>query len=638
MPKLTLPDGSVKEVPDGSTGLQLAESIGRSLAKAALAIEVDGKVQSLLLPLKKDAKVRILTWKDKEGKDTFRHSTAHVFAQAVKKLYPKAKLTIGPAIKDGFYYDLDDVDISPDDFPKIEEEMRRVVDADHKYEEVSWTLDDVKKVLATNKYKIEMAAELAEKGVELTAYRSGDFVDLCEGPHVPSTKYIKAFKLTKVAAAYWRGDANNKQLTRVYGTSFPSKKELEEYLALQEELAKRDHRKLGKQLDLFTFSELVGSGLPLYTPKGTVLWKQLSDFSQELQEKAGFERVWIPHITKTDLYKKSGHWDKFGDELFLVKSQETSDEFVMKPMNCPHHTQIYASKKRSYRDLPIRYMENTTCYRDEKSGELSGLSRVRSLTQDDGHVFCTMDQIEKEFQNIMGMIKEMYSCLDLSFKARLSFRDPDQPDKYLGDVAKWEKAQKILEKVAKELELEYDVEEGEAAFYGPKIDIMVTDAFGREWQCATEQLDFVQPERFELKYTDADGQEKTPVMIHKALLGSVDRFLSVYIEHTAGKFPLWCSPEQVRVLPIADRFNDDAQKLVNLFKEHKVRATLDTSQESIKKKVRNAQLMQVNYILVFGEKELSGELSIRTRDNKVSGPVKSEAFLQQLLEEIAERK
>lgn len=637
MIKLTLPDGTVRQLPVNSTGLQLADSIGKKLARDALAIEVDGKVQSLLLPIKNDAKVRILTWEDETGKDAYRHSTAHVFAHALKRLYPMVKLAIGPAVRDGFYYDVDNVELTPEDFPKIESEMQKIINANYEFRKLSWTMDDVKKRFKNNPYKLEMARELADKNIPLTAYKSGDFVDLCEGPHVPSTKYIKAFKLTKIASAYWRGDEKNKQLLRVYGTSFPSTKQLQEYLDLQEELKKRDHRRLGKQLDLFTFSELVGSGLPMYTPKGTVLWRELTGFSEELQKKAGFQSVWIPHITKTELYKKSGHWDKFGDELFLVKSQETSDEFVMKPMNCPHHTQIYASKKRSYRDLPIRYMETTTCYRDEKSGELSGLSRVRSLTQDDGHVFCKMDQIEQEFEAIMKMIKEMYSTLKLDFKCRLSFWNPEEPDKYLGSAADWEHSQEILERIAKKLDIDYHIEMGEAAFYGPKIDIMVVDAFGREWQCATEQLDFNIPARFGLKYTDADGREKTPVMIHKALLGSVDRFLSVYIEHTGGNFPLWLSPEQVRVLPVADRFNGEAQKLVDLLKSHDVRAALDDSHESISKKVRNAQLEKVNYILVFGEREMKGDLNVRTREGKVS-TFKTDKFISQLLEEIAGRK
>jgi len=636
MLKLTLPDGTIKELSDGSTGRQVAESIGKRLAQDALAIVVDGEVRDLSRPIEKDAKIRILTWKDKEGREVFRHSTAHVFAHAIKKLYPNARPTIGPAVDEGFYYDFDNLKITPDDFQKIEQAMREIVNADYPFERRDWSLDDVKTL--DNPFKLELAKDFAEKGWRLTAYRDGDFIDLCEGPHLPKTGLIRAFKLTKIASAYWRGDAKNKQLTRIYGISFPTAKELAEYEAMQAELEKRDHRRLGKELNLFTFSELVGSGLPLFTPKGTVLREELAHFSEQLQKEGGFQKVWIPHITKTDLYKKSGHWDKFGHELFLVESQETSDKFALKPMNCPHHTQIYASRPRSYRDLPVRFCETTTCYRDEKSGELGGLSRVRSLTQDDGHIFCRMDQIEHEFENIMAMIKKLYSALGLSFTCRLSFRDPNQAQKYLGSVEDWENAQKILESVAKKLKLDYFVAEGEAAFYGPKIDVMIKDAFGREWQCATEQLDFVQPARFGLTYVDTDGKEKTPVMIHKALLGSIERFLSVYIEHTGGKFPLWLSPEQVRVLTVAERFAKDAEKFVRELKSQGIRAELDDSQETINKKVRNAQLEQVNYILVFGEKEIAGDLSVRTRDNQVLPQVGKAAFMKRVQDEIAQKK
>jgi len=638
MLKLTLPDGKLLQLPDKSTGKQVAESIGKRLAEDALAIMIDAEVRDLSRPIEKDAKIRILTFKDKEGKDVFRHSTAHMFAHAVKKLFPNAKPTIGPPVEEGFYYDFDDLKITPDDFAKIESAMQEIANANHPFERFDWTLADVKKFEGDNPYKLELAEDFKQKGWKLTAYRDGDFIDLCEGPHVPSTGKIKAFKLTKVASAFWRGDAKKKQLTRIYGISFPSTKELHEFEKMREELEKRDHRKLGKQLDLFTFSELVGSGLPLFTPRGTILRDQLAGFSEQLQKDGGFQKVWIPHFTKTELYKTSGHWDKFGDQLFLVESQETSDKFAMKPMNCPHHTQIYASRPRSYRDLPLRYCETTTCYRDEKSGELGGLSRVRSLTQDDGHIFCRMDQIEFEFENIMGMIKKLYGTLGLSFKCRLSFRDPNDSKKYLGSPENWEFAQEILERVAKKLKLEYVVAEGEAAFYGPKIDVLISDAFGREWQCATEQLDFVQPSRFGLEYTDTDGKPKTPVMIHKALLGSIERFLSVYIEHTGGKFPLWLAPEQVRIATVAERFNQDAQRFAERLNQSGIRAVVDDSAESINKKVRNAQLDYVNYILVFGEKELMGQLSVRTRDNQVSGPISVEKFVEQLQKEIAEKK
>ncbi len=637
MLKLTLPDGKTIEAEKGTTGLQAAEKIGKRLAQDALGIMLDNEARDLTQPIEKDAKIRILTFKDKEGKDVLRHSTAHVFAHAVKRLYPKAKPTIGPAVEEGFYYDFDNLKITPDDFPKIEEEMQKIVKANYPFERHNWKLEDVRKHEGDNPYKLEMAQDYVKLGLALTAYKDGDFIDLCEGPHVPRTGYVKAFKLLKIASAYWKANSNNKQLTRIYGISFPSEKELKEYLALQQEIGKRDHRKIGKELDLFTFSEIIGSGLPLFTPRGTILRDQLAELSEGLQKEHGFQKVWIPHITKTEAYKKSGHWDKFGQELFLVKSQETSDEFAMKPMNCPHHSQIYASKPRSYRDLPIRYYETTTVYRDEKTGELGGLSRVRAVTQDDGHIFCTLSQIEQEFENIMLMIKKMYAQLKMEFNCRLSFRDPKQPQKYLGEEKNWENAQRILETVAKKLKLNYFIAEGEAAFYGPKIDVMVTDALGREWQCATEQLDFVQPARLGLTYIDADGKEKTPVMIHKALLGSVERFLSVYIEHTAGKFPLWVAPEQVRILTVSEKYITPAKELLERLKKNKIRAELDDSLETIGKKVRNAQLDQVNYILVFGEKEMQGDLQIRTRDNKVFGE-RVEKFIADLLEEIEKRK
>ncbi|MBS3125304.1 threonine--tRNA ligase [Candidatus Woesearchaeota archaeon] len=636
MLKLTSPDGKIIEIQPKCTGLQVAEKIGPRLAQAALGIMVDGEVRDLMRPIEKGAAIRILTFKDKEGKDILRHSTAHIFAHAIKRLYPKAKPTIGPAVEEGFYYDFDELKITPEDFPKIEEEMGKIVKANYPFERHDWKLADVKKHEGNNPYKVEMASEYVKKGLPLTAYKDGDFIDLCEGPHVPATGYVKAFKLLKIAGAYWHADAKNKQLIRIYGISFPSDKELKEYLALQEEMEKRDHRKIGKELDLFTFSELVGSGLPLFTPRGTIMRDELVALSEGLQKKHGFQKVWIPHITKIDLYKKSGHWDKFGHELFLVKSQETSDQFALKPMNCPHHSRIYCSQARSYRELPIRYYETTTIYRDEKTGELGGLSRVRAVTQDDGHIFCRPDQIEDEFENIMSMIKQFYGALNMTFTCRLSFRDPKQSEKYLGDAKSWENAQAILGKVAKKLKLDHFVAEGEAAFYGPKIDIMVTDALGRQWQCATEQLDFVQPVRLGLTYVGADGKEKVPFMIHKALLGSVERFLSVYIEHTTGKFPLWVSPEQVRVLTVSEKFSEGAQKLVHRLNAQGIRAHLDGSMETINKKVRNAQLMQVNYILVFGEKELNGALQVRTRDNKVF-PSTVEKFIADLKKEIENR-
>ena len=566
-----------------------------------------------------------------------RHSTAHLLAAAVMEIWPETKRTIGPAIENGFYYDFDfpeGIQISDKDFSRIENKMRELVKSWNAFSHREVSEVEAREVYKNNAYKLELIDEIVKKDEIITLYKSGNFEDLCRGGHEmnPSEK-LKHFKLMKVAGAYWRGDEKNKMLTRIYGTAFFSKEELEEYLHMLEEAEKRDHRKIGKELDLFVFSDLVGAGLPLFTPKGTILRDELFEFSESLQRKYGYQKVWIPHITKNDLYKKSGHWDKFGDELFLVKSQETDDQFVMKPMNCPHHIQIYASRPRSYKELPIRYMETTTQYRDEKKGEMLGLSRVRSITIDDAHLFVRPDQVEQEFENIMNMIKEMYGALGMKFKARLSFRNDD--DKYLGDKGDWEKAQETIEAIAKKLELDYFVAEGEAAFYGPKIDIMVYDALGREWQCATEQLDFVQPMRFGITYVDADGKEKMPFMIHKALLGSIERFLSVYIEHTMGKFPLWLAPVQVALLPIADRHNEYAQKVQKQLEEKDIRVVVDDSPERLQAKIRTHTLQRVPLLGIIGDKEIAQDaLSVRTREGQDLGQQAVEQFVANLEEQI----
>ena len=591
-----------------------------------------------------------------------RHSLAHIMATAVTTLWPEAKLGVGPVVDNGFYYDIDlgDKKISEDDFEKIEAEMQKVIAANQPFEHSEKGIDDAIAWAqgAQQPYKEELLNDLkragttvakdldaAELGLQangdskvesVSFYTNGNFTDLCRGPHVESTGAVGAFKLMRVAGAYWRGNEKNPQMQRLYGVAFATPDELKQHLNMLEEAKKRDHRKLGQELDLFVFSDLVGSGLPLFTPRGTAVRDALSAFSEELQRNNGYEKVAIPHITKQDLYKTSGHWDKFGDELFLVQSQETTDQFVLKPMNCPHHTQIYAARPRSYKELPIRYMETTIQYRDEKKGELNGLSRVRAISIDDAHVFCRLDQIESEFMAIMNMIKDTYTVLDMKFRARLSFRD--NSDKYLGDPAKWEEAQAVLEKVASMLQLDYFIAEGEAAFYGPKIDVMVTDALGREWQCATQQLDFVQPERFGLTYIDSDGTEKQPVMLHKALLGSFERFLSVYIEHTAGKFPIWLAPEQIRVITVnqeettvafADTFYQKARELG-------LRVTVDNDNESVGKKIRNAEVMKVPYTIVIGEKEIaSGQVVPRIRSDLVVMPVHPELSVDDFLKSVA---
>ena len=586
---------------------------------------------------------------DKQEQDlhAMRHSLAHIMATAVTKLWPEAKLGVGPVVEHGFYYDIDipGVTISEDDFKGIEKEMRKVIAAKQPFERtqlpvmeaIIWAkeskqpyklelLNDLKRAGTTVAKDLDadtlgVAADGDSKIDAVSFYRNGDFMDLCRGPHVASTDKVGAFKLMRVAGAYWRGKDTNPQMQRLYGVAFASQKELDDHLAMLEEAKKRDHRKLGQELDLFVFSDLVGPGLPLFTPRGTVIRDEIGEFSQELQRAAGYQKVAIPHIAKVDLYKTSGHFDKY-PERFSVTSYESDTEFMMKPMNCPHHTQIYASRQRSYRDLPIRYMENTVVYRDEKAGELHGLSRVRGATQDDAHVFCRPDQIEDEFAAIMNMIRDMYSVFDLKWRARLSFRD--DTDKYLGDQKLWDSAQKQIEAVAKKLKVDYFIAEGDAAFYGPKIDIMATDALGREWQLATEQLDFVQPGRFGLTYVDQDGKDQQPVMIHKALLGSFERFMAVYIEHTAGKFPVWVAPEQVRIASVNQEpaTLEFVKKLEDEAIKHGLRVHVDNDNDSVGKKIRNAEKAKIPYMLVVGTKEIeTGKVTPRIRgDLQVQEP------------------
>lgn len=579
-----------------------------------------------------------------EHLSNIRHSLAHLLAAAVIKLYPGTKRTIGPTIENGFYYDFEFVEpITEKDLPKIEKEMEKLQKTWKSFERREISVDQAREIFKDNIYKLELIEEFSKEGQILTMYKSSEyFEDLCRGGHADDVSKIdpNSFKLIKLAGAYWRGSEKNKMLTRVYGLAFETKEELEAHLKMLEEAEKRDHRKLGHQLDLFTISDHVGKGLPLFTPKGALLRELLNDYSQHLRAQKGWQRVWSPHITKNDLYKISGHWDKFGDELFLVKSQETSDELVMKPMNCPHHQQIFTSRPRSYRDLPIKYMETTTVYRDEKAGELLGLSRVRCITQDDSHTFCTADQIEQVYQELIDVTVEFYEKIGMKIRARLSFRNPSQPEKYLGDVDLWEKAQNIILNIAKKNNLNYFVAEGEAAFYGPKIDFMAMDALGREWQLATPQLDFVQPKRFGLVYTDHEGKEQTPVMIHFALMGSIERFLSVYIEHTAGVFPLWLSPVQVSVLPISEKQNEYTKKILDELRSmnYELRIEIDERSESIGKKIREATMQKIPYQLIVGQKEVdAGLVSVRTRAGDDLGQMKLEEFVAKLNEEIKEK-
>ena len=581
---------------------------------------------------------------------SMRHSLAHIMAQAIQHLWPQAKFGVGPAIDNGFYYDiyLDNGTISEADLPKIEEEMRKIVAANYPFERrdvsvaeaIDWAIsgDQSFKVELLNDLKrsgTTVASELAgekmgsvsdgdSKVETVSLYSQGDYTDLCRGGHVDSTGKVGAFKLTKTAGAYWRGNENNPQMQRIYGVAFATQEELDEYLNRLEIAKQRDHRKLGKELDLYTTSPLVGIGLPLFTPRGTILRDIVAQYSNQLRQKFGFEKVWTPHITKKDLYETSGHWAKFGEELFLVKSQETSDEMALKPMNCPHHTQIFASRPRSYRDMPVRYLETTTDYRDEKTGELGGLNRVRSLTQDDSHIFCRTDQIEGEINNLLSAARELYGSINMKLRVRLSYRD--ESDSYLGDLSLWDSAQNQLKSAVEKVGLDYFEQEGEAAFYGPKIDFMATDAIGREHQVATVQLDFVQPQRFGLEYADNDGNFTTPVMIHCALLGSIERFLSVFIEHTGGWFPFWAAPEQVRILTINDTVLEYVDKITTILSEitlmkpvryNDVRFTIDSRNESLGKKIREATSMKIPVQLIVGPKDMeANEVSVRTQSGE----------------------
>jgi len=580
----------------------------------------------------------MVTEKNREELDRLRHSAAHLLAAAVLKLWPDTKLAIGPAIEDGFYYDFEFSEpISEKDLPKIEKQMKKLLPdwTEFTHREVSAL--EARQHFKGNSYKLEIIDEIEEKGGKITLYTSGEFTDLCRGGHVDRPREaIKYFKLLSLAGAYWRGDEHNTMLTRIYGTAFPAQKDLETHLVMLEEAKKRDHRKLGRDLDLFTFSPLVGPGLPLFTPRGTVIRNELEQFLRSLQEPRGYQQVTIPHLAKGDLYKTSGHWDKFQDKLFFVRGRE--DEFVIKPMNCPHHTQIYAARPRSYRDLPLRLAETTTIYRDEKPGELLGLSRVRSITQDDAHVFCTAEQLPEEIATVLALVKDFYAAFDFELETHLSLRDPATPDRYLGDDALWDMAETQLAAVLDKAAMEYVRDEGEAAFYGPKIDFVARDSLHRRWQLATIQLDFTMPERFSLTYTDQDGGQQTPVMIHRAITGSLERFMAILLEHYAGALPLWLSPIQVAVLPISDDQNDYAQSVVAQMKEAGLRVEVDDRSESVGKKIREAELMKVPIMLIVGKKEAEAkEVSVRSRDEGDEGPRSIEGLVQELVKRVAKR-
>lgn len=631
--KITLPDGRVREYPSAVTGMQLAEDISGRLGKEALSVTVDGVVWDLTRPIDHDAQVRVNTWSDEAGRRTYWHSSAHLLAEALEELYPGIRLGIGPSIENGFYYDIDfgDYKVTEEDLPKIEAKM-----LEHAKAAEPIVRRDVSKAeaLATYKakgdpYKVDLIDGLADGTI--TFYTQGHFTDLCRGPHVPNTGYIKAVKLTSLAGAYWRGDEHNKMLTRIYGITFPKQQMLEEYLQLLEEAKRRDHRRIGRELGLFTFSAKVGQGLPLWLPKGAELRGRLEAFLRKVQNEYGYQQVITPHIGQKELYVTSGHWAKYGADSFRpITTPQEGEEFMLKPMNCPHHCEIYKSQPHSYRDLPQRYAEFGTVYRYEQSGELHGLTRVRGFTQDDAHIFCMEDQLKDEFLKVMDIILYIFKILDFKdYEAQISLRDPQDKEKYIGSDENWARAEAAIIEAAAEKGLETKVVLGEAAFYGPKLDFMVRDALGRKWQLGTIQVDYNLPERFELEYIGADDQRYRPVMIHRAPFGSMERFVAVLIEHTGGKFPLWLAPDQVAILPISDRFNPYAEEVAGRLKAADIRCSVDLRNEKIGKKIREAELQRVPYLLVLGEREVNaGQVAIRERGGNDLGAKTVAEFIE----------
>ncbi|MBM3404375.1 MAG: threonine--tRNA ligase [Bacteroidetes bacterium] len=639
MIKITLPDKSVREYPEGVTGMGIARSISEGLARNVLSVKVNGEVWDAMRPILQDAEIRLLTWDDEAGKATFWHSSAHLMAEAVELLYPGAKFGIGPDIENGFYYDIDfgTHQISSDDFPKIEEKMLELARDKQSFERQQVSKPEALAYF-TNKgdeYKLELISEL-EDG-QISFYKTGHFTDLCRGPHLPDTGMIKAVKLLNIAGAYWRGDEKRKQLTRLYGITFPKQKELTDYLDVLEEARKRDHRKLGKELELFTFSQKVGQGLPLWLPKGAQLRERLENFLKKVQKKAGYQQVMCPHIGNVELYKTSGHYQKYGETSFKpISTPIEGEEFFLKPMNCPHHCEIYKSSPRSYRDLPLRLAEFGTVYRYEQSGELHGLTRVRGFTQDDAHIFCMPDQVKDEFKGVMDIVMLIFKALDFKdFITQISLRDPNNKEKYIGSDENWEKAERAILEVAEERGLNAVVVPGEAAFYGPKMDFMVKDAIGRKWQLGTIQVDYNLPDRFDMEYIGSDNQKHRPVMIHRAPFGSMERFVAVLIEHTSGNFPLWLTPTQATVLPISEKYIAYGKKVVSLLDEMDIRCDLDDRNEKTGKKIRDAELAKIPYMLVVGEKE-EGSLTVSVRKHGVGdlGSFSVDAFANMINEEV----
>lgn len=639
MIKITFPDGSVREFEKGTTSMQVAESISSRLAQDVLAAKVNGEVWDLTRPIDTDATIELLKWEDEDGKHAYWHSSAHLMAEAVQILYPHAKFGIGPAIENGFYYDIDfgDTPVKDADFHKIESKMMELIANKEEIKRQSITKNDALKMFGDRNegYKVELINDLADGTI--TTYTQGVFTDLCRGPHLPNTSYIKAVKILSAAGAYWRGDEKRKQLTRLYGITFPKKKMLDEYLLMLEEAKKRDHRKIGKELELFAFSENVGKGLPLWLPRGTQLRLKLEDFLKKIQKRFEYQQVMTPHIGSKLLYVTSGHYAKYGQDSFQpIHTPEEGEEFLLKPMNCPHHCEIYKVVPRSYRDLPLRMAEFGTVYRYEQSGELHGLTRVRGFTQDDAHIFCTPEQLKEEFLKVMDIVFIIFKALNFeNFEAQISLRDPSNREKYIGSDANWEKAERAIIEACEEKGLPARVELGEAAFYGPKLDFMVKDALGRRWQLGTIQVDYNLPERFELEYTGADNQKHRPVMIHRAPFGSMERFIAVLIEHTAGKFPLWLAPDQVVILPISEKFNDYAHRVSHYFKQQGISSQVDDRNEKIGRKIRDNELKRIPYLLIVGEKEAeSEEVSIRKQGDGDKGSMKFVNFAAQLNEEM----
>jgi threonyl-tRNA synthetase len=639
MIQITLPDGSVRKYEKGTNAYQIALSISEGLARNVLAAEVDGKVVDSSMPIESDSKVKLLTWNDTNGKSTFWHSSAHLLAEALESLYPGTKFGIGPAIETGFYYDVDfgDREFSSDDFKKIEDKVLELARTKSEYTKKSISKADAIKYFEEkgDEYKLDLIKDL-EDG-KITFYTQGNFTDLCRGPHIPNTGFIKAVKLMNVAGAYWRGDETRKQLTRIYGVTFPKQSELTEYLHMIEEAKKRDHRKLGKELELFTFSEKVGMGLPLWLPKGAALRERLVSFLSKAQQKAGYEQVITPHIGHKNLYVTSGHYDKYGADSFQpIKTPQEGEEFFLKPMNCPHHCEIYKFKPRSYKDLPIRLAEFGTVYRYEQSGELHGLTRVRGFTQDDAHLFCRPDQVKEEFKKVIDLVLHVFKALGFeNYTAQVSLRDPENKGKYIGSDENWELAESAIIEAASEKGLTTVVELGEAAFYGPKLDFMVKDALGRKWQLGTIQVDYNLPERFELEYTGSDNQKHRPVMIHRAPFGSLERFVAVLIEHCAGNFPLWLTPEQCIILPISEKFEEYGKKVLESLNNSDIRGLIDLRDEKIGRKIRDAEIKKIPFMLIIGEKEaLDGTISVRRHGEGDIGAMSIEEFSNHLQKEI----